>query len=96
MSAQNSRAPDKGYALFVIDMFDYGESWPAGTFDTEAAAVAAAKRIIGNSFTGSGEEGYQQWLCFGEDVIIVQPLHAPDVAFQGQAFVKHLCGLSPD
>jgi hypothetical protein len=84
------------YELFVIDMYEYSGWQPAGTRATEREVVEAAKRIILDSFSGTGEAGYRQWLMFGEDVIVTAPAGAPRVEFSGRAFVKSLCGLSSD
>ncbi len=84
------------YELFVIDMYEYSGSRPAGTRATESEAVEAAKRIIRDSFSETGEEGYRQWLMFGEDVFVMAPRGAPTVEFSGRAFVRSLCGLSSE
>lgn len=84
----------KNYLVVVLDMFRYGESYDHSDYYTHEEAFYVAKKIILSSFSKTGKDGYDEWMMFGEDAIIVAINGAPKAPhFSGQAFVKEVCGL---
>jgi len=86
---------NKNYLVVILDMFSYGESYDHTDYYTYEEAIYVAKKIILSSFSKNGKDGYDEWMMFGEDAIIVAINGAPKAPhFSGQAFVKEVCGLT--
>lgn len=84
----------KNYLVVVFDMYNYGETYDHTDYYTVEEALYVAKKIILSSFSKKGKDGYDEWLMFGEDAIIVPINGAPQTSpFSGKEFVKWYCGL---
>ena len=78
-----------------MDMHDYGSSYDHTDYYTPEEAIYVAKKIILSSFTKRGQDGYDEWLKFGEDAFVVAINGSPEIPkFSGQIFVKEICGLT--
>lgn len=82
------------YQVFVMDMFNYGETWTHGEYGTAEEAIAQAIKIIIRSFEKTGKEGFEEWMRFGEDAGILSLGDAPEIKFSGIEFVKKYCEVS--
>ena len=73
-------------------MFDY-RSPPTmrGEFYYATDAINEAQKIILDSFDCRDEQGYQEWLCFGESVKIIAVDDALELNFDSQSFVQIAC-----
>lgn len=85
----------KNYLVVVLEMFNYGSSYDLDDYDTYDEAVAAAKEVILSSFSKKGTEGYEEWLIFGTDAIIVSINGAPEMpsSLDSKNLVKKVCGI---
>jgi hypothetical protein len=93
--SQSKRIFKKKYLVVVMDMYDYGSSYDHTDYYTSEEAIYVAKEIILTSFTKRGQDGYDEWMTFGEDAFIVAINGSPEITkFSGQGFVKEICGLT--
>lgn len=81
------------YVVYVINKLNNEEALSHLEFDTLEKAMSIAQHIILRSFSQEGKEGYEEWLKFGEDAIILTPTNEPLLEFSGQALVKKFCGI---
>lgn len=75
-------------------MYDYGETSTRGKVRGKNSAVDRAKAIIKESISTENHTGeclVEQWMAFGEDVILTPLDDAPEIDFSGEAFVRSLC-----
>ncbi len=82
------------YRVFVINMFDYDETWMDKEYETADLALERAKHIVLRSFNDRGKAGYYEWLRFGESASIIAFNGAEEVDFSAQDFVKAICNIN--
>jgi hypothetical protein len=92
------------YAIGYLDMYDYGSSSSGPEFTSAEAALRHAHGVIDGFLMDaikpgmSAAELYDQFMNFGEDVVIAARSGAPDLRFSGQAYARRrsqeLCGPS--
>ena len=82
------------YKVFIIDMFDYTDSWFDEEYQTAEEAIERAKYIVLRSFGERSKAGYEEWLSFGESASVISPQGVNPVEFSAQDFVKEICGVS--
>ena len=83
------------YTLYILDLFQYSDKAIKGkSFDNATDAINEAKRIILDSIETKDEEGYDKWFRFGTDVVINSANEYENIDFNGQKFVKDICGVT--
>ena len=91
---EKKRTFKKNYLVIVMDMYDYGSSYEHTDYYTYDEALCVVKEIILSSFTKRGQEGYDEWMTFGESAYVVSINGSSEVPkFSSQEFVKQICGL---
>jgi len=84
----------KNYLVVVMDMYNYGESYDHSDYETAEEALEVVREIIKRSFSKRGQEGYDEWMMFGESAYISPINGAPEIPkFKSQEFVRSICGL---
>ncbi len=74
-----------------MDMYNYGESYEHSDYFTAEEALCVVKEIILSSFKKRGNEGYDEWMMFGEDAYIT-PINGAPIEYEN--FLKIFeCGL---